>query len=59
MSPDMSERELDLYPEIEPYDSGMLDLDGRHKMYWEQVGDPKGVPVVFLKLPRHTERPPK
>jgi proline iminopeptidase len=48
MSPDMSERELDLYPEIEPYDSGMLDLDGRHKMYWEQVGNPKGVPVVFL-----------
>ncbi|HSY89012.1 MAG TPA: alpha/beta fold hydrolase, partial [Verrucomicrobiae bacterium] len=37
-----------LYPEIEPFDSGMLDLDGRHKMYWEQSGNPKGVPVVFL-----------
>jgi proline iminopeptidase len=37
-----------LYPEIEPFDSGMLDLDGRHKMYWEQSGNPKGMPVVFL-----------
>jgi proline iminopeptidase len=38
----------DLYPEIEPYESGLLDLDGRHKMYWEVCGNPKGVPVVFL-----------
>ena len=37
-----------LYPEIEPFESGMLDLDGRHKMYWEQSGNPKGSPVVFL-----------
>src|SRR5215470_17121265 len=37
-----------LYPEIEPFASGMLDLDGRHKMYWEQSGNPKGVPVVLL-----------
>ena len=26
----------------------MLALDGRHVMYWEQVGNPDGVPVVFL-----------
>jgi proline iminopeptidase len=26
----------------------MLDLDGRHRMYWEQSGNPQGVPVVFL-----------
>ncbi|MBX6323584.1 MAG: prolyl aminopeptidase [Rhodospirillaceae bacterium] len=38
----------EFYPEIEPYESGMLDLDGLHRMYWEQVGDPQGVPVVFL-----------
>jgi len=37
-----------LYPEIEPYDSGMLPLDGRHRMYYEQSGNPQGVPVVFL-----------
>ena len=38
----------DLYPPIEPYVAGMLDLDGRHAMYWEQSGNPKGTPVVFL-----------
>ena len=38
----------DLYPPIEPYAAGMLDLDGRHAMYWEQSGNPKGAPVVFL-----------
>ncbi len=37
-----------LYPEIEPFDSGMLDLDGLHRMYWEQSGNPAGIPVVFL-----------
>ena len=37
-----------LFPEIEPYDSGMLSLDALHTMYWEQSGNPKGVPVLFL-----------
>ena len=37
-----------LYPEIEPFDSGMLKLDGRHTMYYEQCGNPIGKPVVFL-----------
>jgi len=38
----------ELFPAIEPYASGMLPLDGRHVMYWEQSGNPQGVPVVFL-----------
>ncbi|HEY4161741.1 MAG TPA: prolyl aminopeptidase [Dongiaceae bacterium] len=38
----------DLYPEIEPYDTGMLSLDGVHQMYYEQSGNRAGVPVVFL-----------
>ena len=37
-----------LYPEIEPYDSGMLPVDGRHTLYYEQCGNPKGKPVVLL-----------
>lgn len=37
-----------LYPPIEPFDSGMLELDGIHRMYWEQSGNPDGVPAVFL-----------
>jgi proline iminopeptidase len=38
----------ELYPEIEPYKSGWLDLDGLHQMYWEECGNPRGLPVVFL-----------
>ena len=38
----------DLYPAIEPFASGLLSLVGRHVMYWEQSGNPRGVPVVFL-----------
>jgi proline iminopeptidase len=38
----------DLYPAIEPFDSGMLPLDDVHTMYWEVSGNPHGVPVVFM-----------
>lgn len=55
----------DLFPPIEPYETGFLDVgrdlytetagDGqktpdvtRHRIYWEQSGNPDGVPVVFL-----------
>lgn len=37
-----------LYPEIEPYHQGMLPLDARHTMYWEQSGNAEGIPVLFL-----------
>lgn len=37
-----------LYPELEPFDSGMLRLDERHTMYYEQCGNPIGKPVVLL-----------
>ncbi|MCH7931826.1 MAG: prolyl aminopeptidase [Proteobacteria bacterium] len=42
----MARREF--YPEIEPYETGTLAVDGRHTLYWEQSGDPQGAPVVFL-----------
>src|SRR5688500_3805341 len=38
----------ELYPEIEPFRSGMLTLDGLHEMYWEECGNPRGPAVVFL-----------
>ncbi len=38
----------ELYPEIEPYNAGMLALDGRHRMYYEESGNPRGAPVLFL-----------
>lgn len=38
----------ELYPPIEPNETGMLALDAIHTMYWEQSGNPRGVPVLFL-----------
>jgi proline iminopeptidase len=37
-----------LYPDIDPYDSGMLVVDSRHTLYYEQCGNPQGKPVVLL-----------
>jgi proline iminopeptidase len=37
-----------LYPEIEPYKTGMLDVGDGHRLYWELCGNPEGKPVVFL-----------
>ena len=37
-----------LYPEIAPYETGTLQVDGRHTLYWEQCGNPNGKPVVML-----------
>ena len=39
---------MDVYPELEPHDSGMLALDHLHCMYWEVSGNSEGVPVLFL-----------
>ncbi|MCD9028932.1 prolyl aminopeptidase [Luteimonas sp. BDR2-5] len=37
-----------LYPQIEPFDTGTLAVGGRHALYYEQCGNPKGKPVVLL-----------
>ena len=37
-----------LYPPIEPYASGMLDVGYGHSVYWERCGTPGGTPAVFL-----------
>jgi proline iminopeptidase len=37
-----------MYPEIEPYDSGHLHVDGLHSVYYEQCGNPTGKPAVFV-----------
>ena len=37
-----------LYPAIEPYDHGMLQVDQCHSLYYEQCGHPGGKPVVVL-----------
>lgn len=38
----------ELYPEIEPYDTGLMPVDARHTLYYEQCGNPDGKPVVLL-----------
>ena len=42
----MARREF--YPEIEPFATGYLPVGGPHQIYFEQCGNPKGAPVVFL-----------
>ncbi len=37
-----------LYPEIEPYASGHLDVGDGHVIYWERCGTPGAKPAVFL-----------
>lgn len=37
-----------LYAAIEPYMTGMLPVSDRHTLYFEQVGNPRGKPIVFL-----------
>jgi proline iminopeptidase len=37
-----------LYPAIEPYETGMLDVGDGHTLYWELSGNQDGKPVVFL-----------
>ena len=37
-----------LYPPIEPYDQGMLDVGDSNAIYWETCGNPNGKPVVVL-----------
>jgi proline iminopeptidase len=44
----MSQTTYNLYPELEPYDSGWLNVSAFHRIYYEQCGNPKGYPVVFL-----------
>jgi len=37
-----------LYPEIEPFEHGVLQVSERHRLYYEQCGNPAGKPVVIL-----------
>ncbi|WP_432054011.1 alpha/beta fold hydrolase [Streptomyces sp. bgisy022] len=37
-----------LYPEIEPYDHGMLDVGDGNRVHWATCGNPRGKPAVVL-----------
>jgi proline iminopeptidase len=38
----------ELYPAIEPYDHGMLEVGDGNRIYWETCGNPDGKPAVVL-----------
>jgi hypothetical protein len=38
----------ELFPCIEPYDAGFLKVSSVHSIYYEQSGNEKGNPVVYL-----------
>ncbi len=38
----------DLYPAIDPYDHGHLDVGDGQQIYWECSGNPEGKPAVFV-----------
>lgn len=37
-----------LFPEIEPYEKGYIKVSNLHKIYYEEVGNPNGKPILFL-----------
>lgn len=37
-----------LYPPLEPYESGWIEVGDGHAVYWELSGNPQGKPAVFL-----------
>jgi proline iminopeptidase len=37
-----------MYPEIQPYETGMLDVGGGTSIYWETCGNPAGKPALAL-----------
>lgn len=37
-----------LYPAIEPYETGMLDVGDNHQIYFERSGTPGSKPAIFL-----------
>jgi proline iminopeptidase len=39
---------MGLYPEIEPYDHGMLDVGDGNRVHWETCGNPRGKPALVL-----------
>lgn len=37
-----------LYPPIEPYEHGMMDVGHGHQVYWEECGNPEGKPALVI-----------
>ncbi len=46
--PDQKRAVQYLYPPIDPFDQRVVDMGDGHRIYVEQCGNPKGIPVVIL-----------
>jgi proline iminopeptidase len=46
--PDQKRAVQYLYPPVDPFDQRMLDVGDGHSVYFEQCGNPRGIPVVVL-----------
>lgn len=44
----MTETLYNLYPELEPFNKGSLNVGQMHQIYFEECGNPVGMPIVFL-----------
>ena len=45
----MARRKKDeLYPAIRPYRSGFLEVGDGHRLYYEECGNPKGYPILYV-----------
>ena len=43
-----ADTEVNLWPEIEPFDSGYLKVSDIHEIYYELCGNPDGIPVFVI-----------
>lgn len=46
--PDQKRAVQYLYPPVDPFDQRMMDVGDGHTVYFEQCGNPKGIPVIVL-----------
>ena len=47
-TPDVIARSAPLYAPVEPYEHGWMDTGDGHRIYFEQCGNPQGLPVLVL-----------
>lgn len=48
ISDTIADQRVGLYPSIAPYDKGRLRVSALHELYYEQAGNPKGIPVLTV-----------
>jgi proline iminopeptidase len=44
----MDQANYNLYPEIESFNKNWIKVSDLHQIYFEECGNPKGVPIIFL-----------